>query len=448
MQRPATGHLESQQQRNECSKRGRERTKSKDTQPAKPKTRRTNKPNSEKKKAKPIVGHRVLKPLEFWLKELQRVPAHGNRCLRAAHLLTAHLVAFLSPALQGLRHIEQVFDHAIARRRFGLPRVPKSTLSDAQRLFDPALLGPIIADLRRRVPIIEHDKRLDKLLNALIAVDGTFFAMAPRVTWALYNKPNAPQRSRQKSRRGNVRVDLHFNGLTGVPEKGIVTGGRTPEYRTLEEHLEPGRFYVLDRAYHCYETLAAIIAAGSDFLVRLRGDMQFAAIEEHPLSAADRALQISTYQTVRAASARGQRELGATPLALLEMMGDDGKPLRLLTNRVDLDADLIGVTYRHRWQVELFFRWLKCVVNFRHFFSETENGVALQIGAAIIGTLLLALVIQDKPSSYDFSMMVNVMNGLVPLDEETLEIMHRRRAERARAAQWQRAYNARKKTNR
>jgi len=399
-----------------------------------------------KSKAKPIVGHRVLEPLEFWLDQLHRLPAHGNRSLHADHLLTAHLVAFLSPALQGLRHIEEVFNHRVARRRFGLPRVPKSTLSDAQALFDPALLDPIIADLRQRVPILKHDQRLDELLNTLTAVDGTFFAMAPRVTWALYNKPNAPQPTRKQGRRGNIRVDVHFNVLTGVPEQGVVTGGRTPEYRTLEEHLTAGRFYVLDRAYHCYETLAAILGARSDFLVRLRGDMQFEVLEEHPLSAADRAQQIGTHQTVRASSDRARRVLGATPLKLLELLGDDGRPLRLLTNRVDLDPDLIGLTYRHRWQIELFFRWLKCVVNFRHFFSEAENGVALQIGSAVIGTLLLALVIQDRPSSYDFTMMVNVMSGLLPLDEETLAIMRRRREERRRAAAWQKCYNARKKS--
>jgi hypothetical protein len=395
------------------------------------------------------VSHRILSPLEFWLRKLREVPAHGNRELHVDQVLVAHLVAFLSPALQGLRDIEDVFKHRAVRQRFGLPRIPKSTLSDAQTLFDPALLDPIIADLRQRVPHLAHDQRLDDLLKELVAVDGTFFAMAPRVAWALYNKPNdTPRQPRKSSQRGNIRVDLHFNVISGVPEQAVVTDGRTPEYRTLEALVCPDRFYVLDRAYHCYETLGAIVAAGSDFLVRLRGDMLFEVLEEHPRSAADHARQIVTHQTVRCASARGQRVLGERPLKLLEMLGDDGKPLRLLTNRVDLDADLLGLTYRHRWQIELFFRWLKCTVNFRHFFSEAENGVALQIGAAVIATLLIALVIEAKPSSYDYSMMVNVMNGLVPLDEETVKIMNRRRAERARAAAWQKQYNARKKAER
>ena len=135
-------------------------------------------------------------------------------------------------------------------------------------------------------------------------------------------------------------------------------------------------------------------------------------------------------------------------MKLVELVPAEGTLLRLLTNRVDLTAELIEVLYRYRWQIELFFRWLKCVVNFRHFFSESENGVGLQIGAAVIGTLLIALAIENRPSSYDWAMMTHVMSGLLPMDEETLAIMTRRRAERARAAAWQKAYRARKKADR
>jgi hypothetical protein len=364
----------------------------------------------------------------------------------ADHLLVAHLVAFLSPALKSLRRIQEVFDHRAARRRFGLPRVPKSTLSDAQAIFDATLLQRIVADLRQRVPTLPHDPALDQLLTTLTAVDGSFFQMAPRVVWAVYNKSNATLRQpRSRRQHGNCRVDVHFNVITGVPDQAILSDGRRPEYHTLSEHLLPDRFYLLDRAYHCYQTLADIIGVGSDFLVRLRGDMQFEPIQEHQLSAADRLAEVVSCQTVRVRGGRGESALGPTPLKLVQIVQDNDTTLRLLTNRLDLSAELIGTLYRRRWQVELFFRWLKCVVNFRHFFSESEAGVALQIGAAVIGTLLIALAIEDRPSSYDWAMMTHVMSGLLPMDEETLEIMARRRAERARAAAWQKAYRARKK---
>jgi len=399
-------------------------------------------PGSEKH----LVSWRLLQPLDHLLHTLRRPDEHGNRTLFADQLLVAHLVAFFSPALKSLRRIEDVFNHPGVRRKYDLPRLPHSTLSDAQALFDPALLTPLVGVLKQRIGASPHEPRLDELTRKLLAVDGSFFALAPRVTWALYNKPHAtPRQPPPKRRRGNVRVDFHFDVLAGVPEAAFVTGGRTPEYQTLVEHLQAGAFYVVDRAYHCYQMVADIVAAGSDVLVRLRDDMQFTVLADEPLRAADRLAGVVACQTVRACGARGEKALGDRPLRLVAFTAPDGTRVRLLTNRLDLEPDVLGVVYRHRWQIELFFRWLKCLVNFRHFFAESENGVAWQIAGGLIGTLLLALATGARPNSYDWAMMTHVMSGLLPADAEFFAIIARRRAERQRAAAWQKEYRARQK---
>jgi hypothetical protein len=399
-------------------------------------------PGSEKH----LVSWRLLEPLEHLLRTLRRPEEHGNRTLFAEHLLIAHLLAFFSPALKSLRRIEDVFDHPGARRKYGLPRLPHSTVSDAHALFDPALLTPLLADLRGRIKLGPHAPRLDELLRKLLAVDGTFFTLAPRVLWALYTKPNGTARQpRQQNQHGNVRVDVQFNVLAGVPETAVVSDGRTPEYRTLLENLQPNAFYVLDRAYHCYQMVADILAAGSDVLVRLRSDMQFIVVADEPLSAVDLAAGVRRCQTVRVCGLRGEKTLGDTPLRLVQLAGTDESSVRLLTNRLDLSPELLGLVYRHRWQVELFFRWLKCLVNFRHFFAESEKGVAWQVLVALIGTLLLALATGARPNSYDWAMMTHVASGLLPADEEFYRILARRRAERARAAAWPKEYRARQK---
>jgi len=396
-----------------------------------------------------LVTRRVLQPLEGLLQHLRPADPHGNRTLFADHLLVAHLVAFFSPALKSLRRIEDVFNHPGARRKYNLPRLPHSTVSDAHALFDPAVLTPLIADLRARVALSPHDVRLDTLTRKLLAVDGTFFTLAPRVAWALYTKPhNTLRQPRKQNQHGNVRFDVHFNVLAGVPEEAVLSDGRTPEYQTLVANLQADAFYVLDRGYHSYQMMADILAAGSDFLVRLRGDMQFDVQAEEPLAPADLAAGVLRSQLVQVQSARGEKALGVAPLRLVEVQRaePDAPPLRLLTNRLDLAPELVGVIYRHRWQVELFFRWLKCLVNFRHFLAESENGVHWQMLVALIGTLLIALATGARPNSYDWAMLTHVASGLLPADEEFYAILARRRAERARAAAWQQAYRARKKT--
>ncbi len=142
---------------------------------------------------------------------------------------------------------------------------------------------------------------------------------------------------------------------------------------------------------------------------------------------------------------RDNRTAVKQPLRLVEIAQPDkpDRPLRLLTNRLDLPAETIGVIYRQRWQVELFFRWLKCMANFKHFYSESPQGMTLQIYIALIGTLLIAIETGARPSSYDFALMSLAASGLAPLDQ-ILTQAAKRRAKRRRAAERQRARLAEK----
>ena len=78
----------------------------------------------------------------------------------------------------------------------------------------------------------------------------------------------------------------------------------------------------------------------------------------------------------------------------------DGTPdvLVLVTNRLDLDAELLAVAYRYRWAVELFFRWVKCVLGCRHLLSQGINGVRIQVYAAFIASLLISLWVGRAPT--------------------------------------------------
>ncbi len=393
----------------------------------------------------PLAGRRLIRTLEDQLDTLRQQPRHGNRDLHFDHVVVAHLLAFFNPALKSLRRIEDVFQDRRVRKRFGSPRVPKSTLSDAQRVFDPQLLLPLMGDLKARVTIQPHDPRLDKLTRDLMAADGSFFTVAPRIAWALYSKSNTPGHKAQ-SQKGNVRVDVHFDILRGVPTQAALSNGRVAEQDQLAASLESGKFYLLDRGFQSYQLLGDIVAGDSDFLVRARCSSRFELLEPRALSAVDLRAGVLSDALVHISGwrARGLRDV---PLRLVEIAPHDpkGEPLRLLSNRVDLSAELIGLLYKHRWQVELFFRWLKCMAGFKHFYSESPQGMTLQVYVAIIGTLLIALETGARPNSYDYSMMSMVASGLVT-SASARTILSRRRAERARAAIWQKAYNARKKT--
>ena len=101
---------------------------------------------------------------------------------------------------------------------------------------------------------------------------------------------------------------------------------------------------------------------------------------------------------------------------------------------------MIALIYQHRWQVELFFRWLKSSAHFHHFFSESESGMTFQAYVMMIGLLLIALDTQARPSKYDYAIMSMVHSGLMDLDS-ALQIAARRRRERRRAAERQKKKN-------
>ena len=83
----------------------------------------------------------------------------------------------------------------------------------------------------------------------------------------------------------------------------------------------------------------------------------------------------------------------------------------LVTNRLDLDAELLAVAYRYRWAVELFFRWVKCVLGCRHLLSQGINGVRLQVYAAFIASLLISLWVGRAPTKRTYEMLCFYLSG-------------------------------------
>jgi IS4 transposase len=93
----------------------------------------------------------------------------------------------------------------------------------------------------------------------------------------------------------------------------------------------------------------------------------------------------------------------------------DGKPheIWLLTDRLDLAADLVALAYRYRWTVELFFRWMKCILGSRHLVAHNRNGVTLQMYAALIVSLLIVLRTNRKPTRRTFETIQFYLLGWV-----------------------------------
>ena len=413
----------------------------------------TNSPPRADSKINRLVGRKFLGVLDGMLDSLRDHHAHPNRTLLYDHIVVAHLIAFFNPALRGLRSIQELFDDATVRKTIKSPRVPRSTLADAQRLFDPELLVPLIESLQQRLgelPSSAHHQ-LDAITRKIIAADGSFFAVAPRIAWALYNQTSANKTARRSSdhkspniRKGNVRMHMQFDVLKGIPDSVGLTDGHASESQELRKRLQKECFYVMDRGFQAYQLYADIIANDSDFLVRLRKSASCNNVDLQTLTAAD--LEVGIVEDAHVVL--GQRNDQSFDLPTLRRiticaLDRDGaqKDVVLLTNRMDLPAHLIALLYQHRWQVELFFRWLKCMAHFEHFFSESRDGMTLQVYVTIIGTLLIALHTGARPSKYDYALMSCAVLGLTSIEHVRATAI-KRAADKQRAAERRAARNA------
>jgi hypothetical protein len=393
-----------------------------------------------------VTGGKYVRMLESHVRALRAThgdrPPHGNRELFLDDVVIAHLLAFFNPTLRSLRTIEDFSQTQQAQRHLSVRRLCKTTLSDFHRVADPTLLEPIVARLQSLVAA-QGGRRtpadLPQTLGEVLAVDGSFFTVAADVAWAVKHATN------QGDTRASVRLDMHVNVATWAPEFIAVHGAGTSEAVSAVQTIKPGAVHLYDRGIFSFDLLSAQIAANAFFVHRLREPgkrtPKFIAESSRELTDRDRDAGVLADSLGRMAGSENRAAPDCTLREVVIASPDEpGGTIRLLTNLVDVDAWAIGVLYRYRWQVELFFRWLKCFANFAHLISHSREGVLLSFYVAVIGVMLMYLHTDAKPSKYAFSLLSVAAGGGATL-EQIMPIL----AERERRIALDRASAARRR---
>ncbi|MGO9244624.1 MAG: IS4 family transposase [Verrucomicrobiia bacterium] len=389
-----------------------------------------------------ITGGKYIRMLDKYARSLREADAHGNRRLFLDDVVIAHLLAFFNPTLRSLRTIEDFSQTRQAQRHLSVRRLCKSTLSDFHSVADPALLSPIIERLKavanarglRPVP-----GGLPETLGQVLAIDGSFFPVAADVAWAVAHRTN------RGAKRACVRLDMHLDVATWLPQVVDVSGGERSEAEHAAASITPGAIHVYDRGIFSFDLLERQDEAGAFFVHRLREPgprcPKFAGEITHPLTTEDEAAGVLSDTLGRLAGSEHRRAPNFVLREVIVQSPDEpGGVIRLLTNLLEVEAWTIASLYRYRWQVELFFRWLKCFANFVHLISESRQGVLLSFYVAVIGVLLMYLHTGAKPSKYAFSLL-----GLVASGASTLEEIAPILAERERRIALEVARRARRK---
>lgn len=340
----------------------------------------------------------------------------GNRKLFFDQYAALLLLYFFNPVLTSLRGIQQASGFRKVQRELGVAKTSLGSLSEAARVFDAQLLQAMIRELADQLAPLQQGPEA-QAFKTLTAVDGSLLPALPKMAWALWNYDD----------KKAARLHLHFEVLKSVPIEATITHGKSCEKKALHEMLEAGRFYVMDRGYEQFRLFQAIIDIGSSFVCCVRDHITWKVIQERPLSEPARAAGVIFDAEVHLGGQKAQGVL-KQPLRVVQVeigkTDKQGQPviLILITDKLDLDAELIALAYRFRWQIELFFRWLKCVLGCRHLLSTCQNGVEIQVYVALIASLLIALWVGRKPTKRTYEMLCFYFLGVVELDELTEHI--------------------------
>jgi hypothetical protein len=393
-----------------------------------------------KRQAKPlkprdIQGLKYVERLLPLLDQLHDVGCQrdkaGNRCLHYDQYCLLVLLFLFNPVIRSLRSLQQASTLNNVQRKLGCARASLGSLSEAVEVFEPERLCGIIESLAAEVKPV-RDVRGGHLAHALTAVDGSVVKTLKTIAEAAFmNDKNGGSHSGWRLHT-HYAIDRHVP--TRIEVSAASNSGHNDEKNRLRSALQPDHCYVLDRWYAQFTLWNDIVAAGSSYVCRIRDNSNLdAVIEERPVSATAAAADVLRDFIVDLGAAKKPDERPAHRVRVILVKttphtkrggrkgGTAGPPsdgvLRIATNLLDVPAEVIADIYRHRWTIELFFRFFKHVLGCRHLLSTHPKGIEIQAYCAIIACLLISLWTGRKPTLRSYEMICLYFAGWASLEE-------------------------------
>jgi Transposase DDE domain/Domain of unknown function (DUF4372) len=326
------------------------------------------------------VFHAVLKFVPWHV--LDRLVEEFAADKKVRRLTTRNqFIAMLYAQLAGsesLRAIEAGFEsHASKLYHLGACEVSRSTLADANALRPCAVFTGLLAELMSRC-----ERALGRrIAEAVYLVDSTGFRLSTlSADWAQFSAGVS-----------GAKLHIVYNPDSTRPSFAEVTPANVNDITVAKTMpINEGATYVFDLGYYDYGWWAKLDDAGCRIVTRLKVNTPLAVVAENRVPESSLILS-DRIGHLPARQARSRRNPFVDPVRELRVRTGPGKILRILTNDLDAPANEIAELYKRRWQIELFFRWVKHTLKIRHFLGTSENAVRIQIAIALIAFLLLRM---------------------------------------------------------
>jgi len=245
---------------------------------------------------------------------------------------------------------------------------------------------------------LDHQGELE-LSNQVFAIDATVIDLCLSVfSWAKF-----------RSTKGAIKLHTQLNVKTAIPEFIQITTGNVHEVNVLDiMSFQRDSFYVLDRGYTDFKRLFHIHQCGAFFIISAKDNLNFKRIRSN---AVDKSKNILCDQVIKLNTYYASLDYPQHMRRIKYLDVENNKTLVFLTDNFTLQATEIAVLYKHRWKIELFFKWIKQHLKIKSFWGNSANAVKSQIWIAISAYVIVAIAKKKfnlKPSLYEILQVISI----------------------------------------
>ena len=285
--------------------------------------------------------------------------------------------------------------------------VSRSALADANEGRDWRIYFEFAQALIRIArPLYAMDPIAANLSETVYALDSTTIDLCLSLfPWAAFRETKAA-----------IKLHTLLDLRGSIPTFIHISDGKLHDVNVLDLLVvEPGAFYVMDRGYLDFERLHKLHQAGAFFVTRAKSNAKFKRILSQPVDRStglicDQIVELTVYYSHQSYPERLRR---------IRYRDPEGRRLVFLTNQLSLPALTICALYKSRWQVELFFKWIKQHLRIKRFFGTTENAVKTQVWSAVAVYVLAAIIRKRLDLDLSLHSMLQILS-VTPFEKTTL----------------------------
>ena len=279
--------------------------------------------------------------------------------------------------------------------------VTRTNFAYANERRDWRVFAAVAEVLIRRASQLYRDDQSDPDFPLVVlALDASLIHLSVKLfPWAYWGR----------SRATAVKLHTLISLKRSLPVWAAITEAAFPEVKMLDQiPVQPGAFYVMDRGYLDFTRLIRLHQEGASFVVRNKCNVNFYVVASR---AVDKSQGLRCDQTIRLKSAWSQKHYAVALRRIRFRDPEQNRSLVFLTNNFDLPALVICQLYKRRWQMELFFKWIKQHLRIRRFWGRSPNAIYCQIWTAICTYLLVAIAKKElklEKSLYEILQILSV----------------------------------------